>query len=82
MAADKILAPRRTAQVTLGGMPTQVFSTWCEDVTRKVNGIEGEGSPVGAIDAPRFSLYVNILTDDIYLKKSRLGDTLEWLLLS
>ena len=82
MAADKITPPRRTAQITLGGLPTQVFSTWCEDVSRSLNGIEGEGSPVGVINAPRLTYYVNILTDEVYLKRTRLGDTDGWLLLS
>ena len=82
MAADKILAPRRTASITRNGMPEQVFSTWCEDVTAKANGIEGEGSPEGVVNAPRLWIYVNILTDEVYLKRTRLGDTNGWLLLS
>jgi hypothetical protein len=82
MAADKILAPRRTAQITLGGLPSQVFSNWCESVSGRLNGIEGEGSPVGVVDAPRLTYYVNILTDEVYLKRTRLGDTSGWLLLS
>ena len=82
MAADKIVTPRRMAGiVTRTGMPEQVFSNWCDEVTNKLNGIEGEGSPEGVVDAPRLSLYVNILTNDLWIKRTPLGDNTGWKLL-
>lgn len=83
MAADKIIPPRRMAGiVTRTGMPEQVFSNWCDDMTAKSNGLEGEGSPEGVVNAPRFWLYVNVLTDEVYLKRTKLGDASGWLLIS
>ena len=82
MAADKIVTPRRMAGiVTRTGMPEQVFSSWCDEGTIKRNGIEGEGSPEGVVNAPRLSFYVNILTNDLWIKRTPLGDNTGWKLL-
>ena len=79
MADKKIIAPSRQDAITRSGMPQQRFSTWCEAITRQINGIEIEGEPEGLVDAPRFSLCANILTDTIYIKTTSAGILTGWL---
>lgn len=78
MADKKIIAPFRTAPIVNGGLPEQRFASWCEGVTRQVNGFEIEGSPEGALDAQRFSLCVNVLTDTMYIKSTSAGILTGW----
>ena len=59
-------------------MPEQRFSTWIEAITRQVNGIELETNPEGLVDAPRFSLCANVLTDTLYIKTTSAGILTGW----
>ena len=78
MADKKIIPPSRQSPLTFQGMPEQRFSTWIEAITRQVNGIELETNPEGLVDAPRFSLCVNVLTDTLYIKTTSAGILTGW----
>lgn len=78
MADKKIIPPSRQLQITQGGIPEQRFAAWCEAVTRQINGVEIEGNPEGVLDAPRFSLCANILTDTLYIKTTSAGILTGW----
>lgn len=78
MADNKIIAPSRTIPIITQGIATQRFAAWCDSVTRQVNGYEIEESPEGALDAPRFSLCVNVLTDTLYIKSTSAGISTGW----
>lgn len=78
MADKKIVPPSRQTPLTFQGMPEQRFSTWIEAVTRQVNGYELETSPEGLLDAPRFSLCVNVLTGTLYIKSTSGGILTGW----
>ena len=78
MADKKIVPPSRQIPITFSGMSEQRFSAWCEAVTRQVNGYELESSPEGILDAPRFSLCVNVLTDTLYIKSTSAGILTGW----
>ena len=79
MADNRIIPPSRQTQITQGGIPEQRFSTWCEAVTRQINGYELRGEPEDNLDAPRFSLCVNVLTDTLYIKTTSAGILTGWL---
>lgn len=79
MADKKIIPPNRQFPIVFGGMPEQRFATWFEAITRQVNGYEIEGEPEGVLDAPRFSLCANILTDTLYIKTTSAGNLTGWL---
>lgn len=78
MADSKVIPPSRQAQQSVNGYPEQRFSAWCEAVTSAVNGIEIEGSPEGLVDAARFRLCVNVLTDTLYIKTTSAGILTGW----
>lgn len=78
MADNKVIPPSRQLQITSGGLPEQRFSAWCEAITRQINGYELEGLPEGVLDAPRFSLCANILTDTLYIKTTSAGILTGW----
>jgi len=79
VADKKIIPPNRQFPITYSGVPEQRFATWCEAITRQINGYEIEGSPEGVLDAPRFSLCVNVLTDTLYIKTTSAGILTGWL---
>lgn len=78
MADNKIVPPSRQIPITFQGMAEQRFSAWCEAISRQVNGYEIEGSPEGVLDAQRFSLCANILTDTLYIKTTSAGNLTGW----
>lgn len=79
MADNKIIPPSRQLPIISGGFSEQRFAAWCESVTRQINGYEIKGSPEGVLDAPRFSLCANILTDTLYIKTTSAGILTGWL---
>ena len=78
MADNKVVPPSRQTNISRNGMPEQRFSAWCESITRQVNGYEIERNPEGLLDAPRFSLCANILTDTLYIKTTSAGILTGW----
>jgi len=82
MSNKRTVTPNRNNAYTFpDGKPRDEFYNWMQNVTIQINGIEGEGSPVGVIDAVRLTMYVNILTNDIWIKRTPLGDNTGWQLL-
>lgn len=76
-----ILPNRNSSYLQKDAKPNDDFYNWMAAVTSLVNGIEGEGSPVGVFDGVRLTMYVNILTDDIWIKKTPLGDNAGWVMI-
>jgi hypothetical protein len=82
MSNKKSIPPNRNSPyIQQDGKPNDEFYNWMQTVSSLLNGIEGEGSPVGVIDAVRLTMYVNILTNDVWIKRTPQGDTAGWLLL-
>lgn len=76
---NKIVPPTRTSAYVGGdGKPFDQFASWVTAVSDSINGIEVEGSPEGIIDAKRFSLCVDILTDTLYIKTTSAGILTGW----
>lgn len=81
--ATKVIAPDRTVQVTSGGLMTNRFATWSEQVSYRINNaiVEGSGSPEGAVNAPRLTFYFDNVANTLYIKKSQLGSSTGWVAL-
>lgn len=83
MALNKVVTPDRTGAFVDGkGQSKDQFYNWVGDVTQQLNGIEIQGSPEGVVDAPRFFLCANILTDKLYIKTTSAGILTGWHLLN
>jgi hypothetical protein len=78
VADNKIIPPNRQLPIVSQGIAEQRFSAWCDAITRQVNGYELKGSPEGLVDAPRFSLCANVLTDTLYIKTTSAGILTGW----
>lgn len=80
MADSKIVQfDRAAAVVTTQGTMQDRLGNWAQSVTNQLNqNIAGSGSPEGVTDSRRFALYIDVDTDDVYIKTTEQGTLTGW----
>lgn len=80
---DKVIPPLRTVPQYNEGIPSERVANWQEIVSRKINNVvlESNGTPEGTINAPKLSFCFDVTNDNLYIKKSQLGDSTGWVLI-